>query len=55
MGQDVGYILDCTNKGKGVFYTIDLPKLRELDPETVKDAVSVSQAQIQVNFPALFK
>ncbi len=50
-----GYILDCLKDGSGTFYKIDLDKLKTMDPEVVKDSVSTSQAQIQVNFENLFK
>lgn len=50
-----GYVLDCLKDGSGTFYKIDLDKLKKLDPEVVKDSVSTSQAQIQVNFGNLFK
>lgn len=55
MGERVGYILDCLSNGEGTFYTVDLDKLKRVDPEIIKKAVSVSQAQIKVNFHLLFK
>jgi hypothetical protein len=52
------YILNCNSSGKGVFYKIDIEKLKEAtkkNPDLILNNIKASQAEIKANFDALFK